>query len=177
MVSAIYRACVLRGVGGVKSLNQLQALVWGGRLESIQMPEPGSESALVKFLTPEACQTYLDATENGIEVQGAEKKIVIFVDKQPGPNSINDVIQNCIEGDVSRCVRATGADEDWSDSALFKLARGKQSIPRDVDCIKQGKTARGVCYTVLYLQKLFTDRFTASLHRVSFRQHLSRSQL
>jgi hypothetical protein len=148
---AIYRACVLKGVSGVKSLNQLQALVWGGRLESIQMPEPGSENALVKFLTPEACQTYLDATENGIEVQGAEKKTIIFVDKQPGPNSINYVIQNCIDGDASRCVRATGADDDWSDSALFKLARGKQSIPRDVDSIKQGKTARGVSYTVLYL--------------------------
>ncbi|KAF1925673.1 uncharacterized protein M421DRAFT_423502 [Didymella exigua CBS 183.55] len=161
---AIYRACVLKGVGGVKSLNQLQALVWGGRLESIQLPEPGSEHALVKFLTPEACQTYLDATENGIEVQGAEKKAIIFVDKQPGPNSINDVIQNCIEGDASRCVRATGADDDWAAGALFKLARGKQSIPRDVDCIKQGKTAREHHYIEF--------RFGNIYHALNFKRYL-----
>lgn len=125
-------------------MNQLQALVWGGRLESISLPEAGSDHALVKFLTPEACQAYLDATVNGIELEGDTKKTVIFVDKQPGPNSINDVIQNCIDGDASRCVRATGADDDWSDGALFLLAKGKQQIPRDVDRIRQSKTARGV---------------------------------
>ena len=125
-------------------MNELQALVWGGKLESISMPELGSEHALVKFLTPEACQAYLEATENGIEVHGGTKKTVIFVDKQPGPNSINDVIQNCINGDASRCVRATGADDDWSDGALLTLARGKQQIKRDIDRIKRGNTARGV---------------------------------
>lgn len=108
------------------------------------MPEGGSEHATVKFLTPEACYAYLLATENGIEVDGSTKKTIIFVDKQPGTSSINDVIENCIKGDASRCVRATGADDDWSDTALFKLARGRQQIPRDVDCIKQGKTACGV---------------------------------
>lgn len=113
------------------------------------MPEPGSDHALVKFLTPKACQTYLDATENGIEVQGGTKKTIIFVDKQSGPNSINDVIQNCIDGDASRCVRATGADDDWSDGALLKLARGKQQAKRDVDRIKQGKTPRGVSVSMM----------------------------
>ncbi|KAF3033884.1 hypothetical protein E8E12_002822 [Didymella heteroderae] len=161
---AIYRACILKGVGGVKSLHQLQALVWGGRLESIQMPEPGSEHAFVKFLTPEACQAYLDATENGIEVQGAEKKTIVFVDKQQGPNSINDVIQNCTESDASRCVRATGADDDWSEGALFKLAHGKQSTPRDIDCIRQGKTAQGHHYIEF--------RFANIYHALNFRRHL-----
>jgi hypothetical protein len=108
------------------------------------MPEAGSEHALVKFLTAEACQTYLDATENGIEIQGDTKKTFVFVDKKPGPNSINDVIENCIKNDASRCIRATGADDDWSDGALLKLARGKQQIKRDVDRVKQGKNAAGV---------------------------------
>lgn len=134
---------MLKGVSGITSLNQLQALVWGGRLESISLPEPGSGFALVKFLTPEACQKYFKATENGIEISG-EKKAVIFVEKQPGPNSINDVIRNCIEGDASRCVRAYDADEDWSDMALLKLARGKGQLKREVDRIKRGKTAKGV---------------------------------
>jgi hypothetical protein len=133
----------LKGVSGVKNINELQALVWGGRLESIAMPVPGSEFAVVRFLTPEACDKYFKATENGIEVQG-DKKTVIFVEKQPGPSSINDVMRNCIEGDASRCVRALDAEEGWSDQKLMKLARGQGASKREVDRIKQGKTARGV---------------------------------
>jgi hypothetical protein len=127
--------------------------VWGGRLESINMPESGSNIAVVKFMTPEACQAYLDATENGIEIQGDTKKTVIFVDKQPEPNSINDVIQNSIDRNASRCIRASGADQDWSNHMLFTLARGKQQPPRVVDCIKQGKTERGVSGAVLVIPK------------------------
>lgn len=144
---------MLKGVGGVKSLHELQALVWGGKVESINMPESGSNIAIVKFMTPEACQTYLDATENGIEIQGDTKKTVIFVDRQPEPNSINDTIQNCIDNDASRCIRASGADEDWSNHMLFTLARGKQQPPRVVDCVKQGKTERGVSGTVTVTSK------------------------
>lgn len=152
----------------------MQALVWGGRLESISIPEAGSENSVVKFLTPEACQAYLDATENGIEVQGGTKKTIVFVHKQPGPNSINDVIQNCIDGDASRCIRATGADDDWSDRALLKLARGKQQIQRDVDRIKQGKTAHGVSILCNPIEDP-ADSNIAPLHRVSFWQYLPRS--
>lgn len=140
----MHRACILKGVSDVKSINQLQALVWGGRLESIALPSPGSDFAVVRFLTPEACEKYYKATENGIEVQGDMKKSLVFVEKQPGPTSINDVMRNCIEGDASRCVRAMDAEEDWSDILLMKLARGKGQIKREVDRIKRGKTARGV---------------------------------
>jgi hypothetical protein len=133
----------LKGVSGVKSINQLQALVWGGRLESIQLPSPGADFAVVRFLTPEACDKYFKATENGIEIRG-DKKSVVFVEKQPGPTSINDVMRNCIDGDASRCVRALDADEEWSDMLLMRLARGKGNVKRDVDRIKRGKTARGV---------------------------------
>jgi hypothetical protein len=107
------------------------------------MPTPGSGYALVKFLTAAACSKYFKATENGIEVPG-KKKTVIFVEKQPGPNSVNDVIRNCIEGDASRCVRAYDADEDWEDMALLRLAKGKGQTKREVDRIKRGKTSRGV---------------------------------
>jgi hypothetical protein len=140
----MHRACILKGVSGIKSINQLQALVWGGRLESIALPSPGSDFAVVRFLTPEACEKYYKATENGIEVQGDTKKGLIFVEKQPGPTSINDVMRNCIEGDASRCVRAMDAEEDWSDILLMKLALGKGQIKREVDRIKRGKTAHGV---------------------------------
>lgn len=120
------------------------------------MPEDGSANAAVKFLTTASCQAYLDATKNGIEIQGDTKKTIIFVDMQAEPSSINDVIQNCIDKDVTRCIRAIGADDDWSNSALFKLARGKQSTRRVVDGVRQGKTEQGVSGVVFvtpnYLQ-------------------------
>jgi hypothetical protein len=106
------------------------------------LPEPGSSVALVKFLTPAACEKYHQDTANGIEIVGDIKRALVFVEKAEGPNSINDLIQNCIDGEVSRCVRAIGADE-VSDVMLMKMARGKDK-KREVDRIKQGKTARGV---------------------------------
>lgn len=144
------------------------------------MPEPGSEHSLVKFLTPEACQAYLNATKNGIEIQGDTTKFIIFVDKQPGPNSINDVIQNCIDGDASRCVRATGADDDWSDAALLKLARGKEKSKREVDRIVQGKTTRKVRTSLVLtdthanrIQHHYIEfRFGNIYHALSFKRYL-----
>lgn len=108
------------------------------------MPSPGSDFAVVRFLTPEGCEKFFKATENGIEIQGDLEKAVVFVEKQPGPTSINDVMQNCIEGDASRCVRAMDAEEDWQDMALMHIARGKGAAKREVDTIKRGKTASGV---------------------------------
>jgi hypothetical protein len=121
--------------------------VWGGRLESIALPVPGSDFAVVRFLTPDACDKYLKATENGVEIQ-SDKKSRVFIEKQEGPTSINDTIRNCIEGDASRCVRALDAEEDWSDMLLMKLARGESQLKREVDRIKQGKTSRGVNRTL-----------------------------
>ncbi|KAL1796690.1 hypothetical protein ACET3X_005230 [Alternaria dauci] len=160
---AAHRTCILKGVGGITSINQLQALVWGGKLESISLPESGSSNALVKFLTPESCEKYHKATANGIEVVGDTKKTIVFVEKAEGPNSINDVIRNCIEGEASRCVRAIGADED-SDVALMKLARGKSVNKRDVDRIKIGKSARGHPYVEF--------RFSNIYHALNFKREL-----
>jgi hypothetical protein len=107
------------------------------------MPKPGTDFAVVRFLTPEGCDKYLSATENGIVLEG-NTKTVIIVDKQPGPTSINDLMRNCTDNDVSRCVRALDVEPDWSDLMLMKLARGKGASKREVDCIKQGQNARGV---------------------------------
>lgn len=138
------RTVILKGVGHVTNINQLQSLVWGGRLESIHLPEPGKESAMVKFLTPEGCQRYFDATENGIEIPGDKTKSLIFVERNSAPNSINDVLRNCTEGDATRCVRALDADDDWSDMVLLKLARGQGKVKREIDRIKRGRTNKGV---------------------------------
>ncbi|KAF2448141.1 hypothetical protein P171DRAFT_353738, partial [Karstenula rhodostoma CBS 690.94] len=140
------RTCVLSGFPENLSINKLQALVWGGRIESLQLPKSGSGKALVKFFQPEACEKYFAATENGITIPGS--KTVVFVERTEGPNSVNDVLAACTEGDATRCVRAYDADEDWGDVLLMKLAsRAKGGQPkREVDTIKRGKTARGRTY-------------------------------
>jgi hypothetical protein len=114
------------------------------------MPAPGSDFAVVRFLTPDACDKYFKATENGIEIQG-DKKTVVFVEKQPGPTSVNDVVERSAASDASRCVRALDAEEDLNEVMLMKLARGKGATKREVDRIKQGKTARGVSLSSLQL--------------------------
>jgi protein-S-isoprenylcysteine O-methyltransferase len=138
------RTVLLKNVGHIKTINQLQSLVWGGRLESVSLTEAGKDYGLVKFLTAEGCNRFFHDTENGIIVPGDQTKTIIFVERQPGPNSINDLLRNCIEGDATRCVRALDADADWQDHVLLTFARGKNKLKREVDGIKRGKTARGV---------------------------------
>lgn len=95
--------------------------------------------AFVKFLTPESCLVYFDATSNGVIIPGT--KNTVLVEKTPGPNSVNDLVRNCTDGDATRCVRAYDADDDWSDALLLGLAKGKGQPKREVDCVKQGRTA------------------------------------
>lgn len=143
LLAANHRACVLKGLAptGIKTIHKLQSLVWGGRLEKISLPDPSSGHVYVKFLTSEACQKYLDATKNGLEICDQ----IILVDKTEGPSSTNDVIRYCIESDATRCIRAVGADDDWSDLMLMKLARGiAKTSKREVDRILHGVTAHGV---------------------------------
>lgn len=146
--AAAYRTCFLKGVRGL-TLSDLTPLVWGGALESLIIP-PASDVATVKFLTPNACTTYLAATSNGIVIPADPSKPsapqkLVFVEPQPSPNSINDMIQACIDTEQTRCVRAMGVDVDWSDAALMKLALGTdRASKRDVERIKKGTNAKGV---------------------------------
>ncbi|KAH9867906.1 hypothetical protein IAQ61_007210 [Plenodomus lingam] len=160
-----FRTCILKGIWGVNSVHQLQALVWGGKMEAISMPD-GSGIGIVRFLTVEGCQKYYEATKNGIEIHGSdkEKKTVVLVERTEGPNSINDVMRACAEGDASRCVRAVGADEDWPNTLLVKLARGTEKVKRELDTIKQGKTSRGFNYVEF--------RFANIYHALSFKREL-----
>ncbi|KAJ5020555.1 Isoprenylcysteine carboxyl methyltransferase family-domain-containing protein [Bipolaris maydis] len=158
------RTCILKGVSAVTSINQLQALVWGGRLESISLPEPGSSNALVKFLTADGCKKYHADTVNGVEVGGDKKSAVVFVELADGPNSTNDVIQGCIDNGMTRCVRAIGK-VDCTNTQLMELAKGESQVnKREVDCIKHGKNARGHDYIEF--------RFANIYHALSFRREL-----
>jgi hypothetical protein len=99
---------------------------------------------MIKFMTPEGCDKYFSATENGIEIPGDKTKKVYFVERQPGPNSVNDLLQNSADGDVTRCVRATDADLDWSDMLLLRIARGRDKVKRDIDRIIRKRNAQDV---------------------------------
>ncbi|USP77602.1 hypothetical protein yc1106_04876 [Curvularia clavata] len=158
------RTCILKGVAAVTNINKLQALVWGGKLESISMPEPGSSTAIVKFLTADGCKKYYEETMNGIEAVGDYQKFVVFVELAEGPNSTNDVIQSCIDRDITRCVRATG-DVQFTGAQLMDIARGRgQSNKREVDCIKQAKNSRGYNYVEF--------RFASIYHALNFKREL-----
>jgi hypothetical protein len=103
---------------------------------------------MIKFMTPEGCDKYFSATENGIEIPGDKTKKVYFVERQPGPNSVNDLLQNSADGDVTRCVRATDADKDWSDMLLLRIARGRDKVKRDIDRIIRKHNAQDVSFRV-----------------------------
>ncbi|KAA8617885.1 hypothetical protein PtrSN002B_006406 [Pyrenophora tritici-repentis] len=128
------------------------------------MSEPGSSTAVVKFLSAEGCDKYHKETANGIKVVGDMKTVIIEVEKTDGPNSINDVIRNCIEQGVTRCVRATG-EMDKDDMTLMKLARGNSHAhKREVDRIKRGKNKQGHAYIEF--------RFANIYHALQFKREL-----
>ncbi|KAF2742861.1 hypothetical protein M011DRAFT_471895 [Sporormia fimetaria CBS 119925] len=158
------RTAMLKGLGHLTTYHQIQSVVWGGRLESIHLPPKAGDFAMVKFVTAEGCRKYFDATENGIEVPTEKGKLVILVEQSAGPNSVSDVLQHCIEGDVSRCVRAIGADEDWSDVALRRLAMETSKAKGDIDIIARGKTAKGLHFIEF--------RFATIYHALNFKREL-----
>lgn len=161
---ASFRTCKLKGISQVKTIHQLQALVWGGKLEAISLPE-GSDFGTVRFLTAEGCQKYYEATQNGIEILGEnDKKMVVIVERTEGPNSTNDVMRACAEGDATRCVRTVGADDGWNDALLMKLAHGQDKIKRELDIIQRGQTSRGYNYIEF--------RFANIYHALSFKREL-----
>ncbi|KAH7115137.1 hypothetical protein B0J11DRAFT_444737 [Dendryphion nanum] len=157
------RTCVLKGIARDSSLHQLQAMVWGGPLEKIAIPEPGQAHTMVKFMTVEGCSKFAKDTRRGILLPGGQNKM-IFVELVPGPNSVNDALQAFIDHGITRCIRAVDADDDWGTVALNRLALGTDKVKRDIDIIKQGKTDKGRHYIEF--------RFGNVYHAVSFKKQL-----
>ncbi|OCK77175.1 hypothetical protein K432DRAFT_384903 [Lepidopterella palustris CBS 459.81] len=131
------RIACIKGVSSISTINKLQSLVWGGRVEIFHL-DPGKPTAFVRFMTAEGFEKYFEGTANGVQIPG--EKCSIFVDRGPGPNSVNDLLQTLIEAGATRCIRCVDADEDWKESTLFRIARGKN---REVDKIVKGETEKG----------------------------------
>ncbi|KAF2201144.1 hypothetical protein GQ43DRAFT_46914 [Delitschia confertaspora ATCC 74209] len=137
------RTVMLQNVSSILTLNELQSLVWGGPVETFRF-QPGQSTAMVKFATPEGCDNYYKATENGIQIPGGTT--FVFVKRQPSLNSVNDLLKVVISQKVTRCVRALDAEEGWNEDVLLKLARGPGEKKRDVDKIVRDKTPEGRLY-------------------------------
>ncbi|KAF2497555.1 hypothetical protein BU16DRAFT_317509 [Lophium mytilinum] len=130
---AQHRRAILKGIPSDWKLDQVQAHIWGGRIERIERTADSS-TAWVKFMTMEGYNKYFADTANGIEVAGSTR--LILAEPDEGPNSTNDLLSSMVESGVTRCVRALDAEEDWSMPTLTRIARGKD---RKLDKIKIGK--------------------------------------
>ena len=162
MISAAQpRTAILRNLSSLSNLSTIQSLVWGGKVEQI-LYEPRNTTALIRFMNGDSCQRFIAATANGIKMPRQDR--IIFVDRDPSPNSSNDLLRGLIDMGATRCIRAVGADEDWPENSLLSVARGRGKA-RAVDRIVQGKDRNGVC-EVLPLYSLANPDWIASLRRI-----------
>lgn len=117
----------------------VQSLVFGGSLELLTVR---STSASVVFLQAEDCIKYYDATSNGLVYKEEDgKEGVCFVELAKDVDVVGGLLRSSIELGVTRCVRATGAEEEWGLPALWKMAGRKN---RKVEHVTDRVLASGV---------------------------------
>lgn len=160
----------LRSTLPIPTLNRLQALVWGGRVENFTF-EAGKHIHHVRFMTADGCAKYFEDTENGINVPGEDT--VVFVDRLPGSSSVNDLLHRIIDGGATRVIRVLDMGSEWTSEQLLSIARAKGRV---VDKVVKGTAANNVGNGGLNTIQMLT-RATASLCRVSVRQCLPCHQL
>ncbi len=107
-------------------------------MESINYTE-GNSHCSVLFMHPDDCRSYYDATANGIP--HPEEKGIVFVELADEPEPMSEIVRGWYDSGVTRCVRATGVEEDWGLLALRKLAAEKN---RKVERVLPGVTQSGV---------------------------------
>lgn len=73
--------------------------------------------------------------------------MVAFVELARDVDVIGGMLQQWIDGGVTRCVRAVGVDEEWDAVRLKKMAEEKG---RKLEGISDGKNAGGVSLTKTY---------------------------
>lgn len=118
----------------------------GGPLEDIRCLDNKAE---VTFLDGADAQKFFDATPNGIlfrkDTSGSRYAEVKFVEDV---TPLSSLVKQHLENGATRCVRATGIDEDWSVAGLKALAGGKSNRSgqpmRRVEGIEIGTNARNV---------------------------------
>jgi putative N-acetylmannosamine-6-phosphate epimerase len=81
--------------------------------------------AYVRFTSGDACDKYCEKYQNGLALRHKGRSYTVLVDKCTGIDIISGTLQGYIDYGASRCVRAVGADGNWSMAALKKLAEGE----------------------------------------------------
>lgn len=115
----------------------IQAFVWGGRIEKIEYT-PGNSYAWILFMRGQDCEKYYRDTANGIEHPDGNRTIWVELGDAV---SVNETLRGFYDAGHTRCVRAVGADEDWGETALVKLASAKK---RKLERIVNGANPKGV---------------------------------
>ncbi|KAF9637914.1 hypothetical protein BFW01_g8810 [Lasiodiplodia theobromae] len=115
----------------------IQAFVWGGRIEKIEYT-PGNTYAWILFMRGQDCEKYYSDTANGIEHPDGNRTIWVELGEAV---SVNETLRGFYDAGHTRCVRAVGADEDWGETALVKLASAKK---RKLERIVNGANPKGL---------------------------------
>lgn len=81
--------------------------------------------AEVLFCDADAAKAYADAHPNGLLVEKDGRKTYVLVDLAKDVDIVSSQLRTQLDCGATRCVRAIGADEDWSMAALQKVAESK----------------------------------------------------
>ncbi|KAL0263206.1 hypothetical protein SLS55_002184 [Diplodia seriata] len=119
------------------SVASIQALVWKGRIEKFEYT-PGNSFAWVLFMRGQDCEKYFADTANGIQHPDGNRTIWV---EMGDPVTVNETLRGLYDAGHTRCVRAVGADEDWGEAALVKLASAKK---RKLERIVNGANPKGL---------------------------------
>ena len=162
-------------------LTLVQGLVSGGAIENYILAS-SCTVAHVTFTTADVCDAFCKKYANGLPFKYYGRSYTAFVDKSKDVDVISGMLQGFIEAGASRCVRATGADEDWGMRALQRLAEGRSRKGKVESILDVYKNAAGV-------QSLIGDgsatpkkirtivfRFTSIADAVQFRGMLLREE-
>ncbi|GME64236.1 hypothetical protein GTA08_BOTSDO00554 [Neofusicoccum parvum] len=144
------------------TIDNVQSLVWGGRVEKLDYI-PGTSFAWVLFMRGEDCEKYFSDTANGIDYPG-DSNCIIWVEMGE-PVSVNEMLRGLYDAGNTRCVRAVGADEDWGQTALIKLATAKG---RKLERIVNGKNPTGL----RVIEFRFTNIVDASRFKVELQNDI-----
>jgi hypothetical protein len=139
--------------------------------------------AYVRFTSGDACDKYCENYRNGLTLRYRGRLYTICVDKCTEVDIISGMLQGYIDCGASRCVRAIGADEDWSMGALRKLAEGKSRKGKVENITDVYRNGVSWCHWALFVRlanspqvRTIVFRFTSINDAVTFKAMLTRDE-
>ena len=109
----------------------------------------GSSSAWVLFLNADDCVKYYTKTYNGVVYRSIEgKDMVAFVQLAKDVDVVGGLLQNYIDGNVTRCVRAIGVAADIGLTWLMRVA---ERNGRKLEGLEDSINAAGVSLRIWLL--------------------------